>query len=368
MSDKHTIIDLFSGCGGFGLGAEIAGFHTLVAVDVDPILQSSYKKNFPKTKVVINDLSQMDELDWKQLIGSKKVDGVIGGPPCQGYSRIGKNDIADPRRGLLSHFFRNVMIIKPKFFVMENVEGLMDEKNYPELISALELVKKDYVTLDPIIIDASKMGVPTTRKRVLVIGYDPDYFENFEHEKFVFRSAKVTVRDAISDLPLPVKQNKDINDLGWSSYTPKKKLSSYAKKMRKLRRGLGCKESCYEVQMGKVSGVFETIHSEEIKKRYGALRPGEIDKVSKSKKLDWDGFSPTLRAGTGADKGSYQAVRPIHPVEGRVITVREAARLQGFPDWFIFHNTKWHSFRMIGNSVSPIVSEKILKKIKDKIN
>ncbi|KAA1337570.1 DNA cytosine methyltransferase, partial [Escherichia coli] len=72
---------------------------------------------------------------------------------------------------------------------------------------------------------------------------------------------------------------------------------------------------------------------------------------------------PTLRAGTGADKGSHQAVRPLHPDSGRVITVREAARLQGFPDWFCFHPTKWHSFRMIGNSVSPIVSKAILSKI-----
>ncbi len=94
------------------------------------------------------------------------------------------------------------------------------------------------------------------------------------------------------------------------------------------------------------------------------LNPGQQDKVSKSSKLDIDGFCPTLRAGTDNTKGSFQAVRPIHPSQPRVITPREAARLQGFPDWFQFHETKWHSFRQIGNSVCPIVGEKVLSAIK----
>ena len=95
------------------------------------------------------------------------------------------------------------------------------------------------------------------------------------------------------------------------------------------------------------------------------LKPGEVDSVSKSYRLKYKGFCPTLRAGTGSDKGSYQAVRPLHPTENRVITPREAARLQGFPDWFQFHSTKWHSFRQIGNSVSPILAEHILRVVKE---
>jgi site-specific DNA-cytosine methylase len=105
----------------------------------------------------------------------------------------------------------------------------------------------------------------------------------------------------------------------------------------------------------------------EVEKRYEKLNFGEQDKISKSVRLKPDGYCPTLRAGTGSDKGSYQAVRPIHFKEPRVITPREAARLQGFPDWFVFHETKWHSFRQIGNSVSPIVAEAILKTIKDSL-
>jgi DNA (cytosine-5)-methyltransferase 1 len=93
-----------------------------------------------------------------------------------------------------------------------------------------------------------------------------------------------------------------------------------------------------------------------------------IGKTYKAKKLSPTGFCPTLRAGTGSDKGSYQAVRPIHYATNRVITPREAARLQGFPDWFVFHRTKWHSFRQIGNSVSPLLAEQLLKVIFDKLS
>ena len=106
-----------------------------------------------------------------------------------------------------------------------------------------------------------------------------------------------------------------------------------------------------------------TRHTDDVKRRFKALKYGEVDATSKAIRLDPDGFCPTLRAGTAKDKGSYQAVRPIHFDRPRVITAREAARLQGFPDWFVFHSTKWHSFRQIGNSVSPIVAEAILAKI-----
>lgn len=121
------------------------------------------------------------------------------------------------------------------------------------------------------------------------------------------------------------------------------------------------------LEEGYISGFMNTVHSDSVKKRYEEVEPGKMDYVSKSVKLKWNGQAPTLRAGTGSDKGSYQAVRPLHPDHGRVITVREAARLQGFPDWFVFHPTKWHSFRMIGNSVSPHLSHKILSLIKSKL-
>lgn len=311
----------------------------------------------------------MTDIEWKRLLPRKKITGVIGGPPCQGYSRIGKSDINDPRRSLVSHFFRNVNLIKPKFFVMENVEGLLDGNNCDELFKALTLVDKRYSILSPFVVDASKLGAPTARKRVIVVGYDKRYIRKISKEDFEFSEPVVCVRDAISDLPSPILQGKKIGDreFGWAKYKSNLGLSSYARVMRLAPQNLGSKFAIEQLRQGVISGNFSTTHNDKIKKRYFELSQGTTDNISRSKKLSWNGFCPTLRAGTGSDKGSYQAVRPIHPEEPRVITVREAARLQGFPDWFIFHQTKWHSFRMIGNSVSPIVSRKILDVIGKKI-
>lgn len=370
MPTKFKIVDLFSGCGGFGLGAKQAGFDVVVAVDIDPVLQSSYKQNSPQTRVLNGDLSLMDKESWRIILAGEKIDGVIGGPPCQGYSRIGKNEVNDPRRSLLGHFFRSVNTIQPKFFVMENVEGLLDEGNREELEKAICIVDGRYKVLSPVVVDASEYGVPTKRKRVVVIGYDPKEVGEISIKDITPQGlAKVTVRNAISDISAPVAQKKDKDDYGWSAYREVKFLSDYAKKLRRLPpKALGWEVAIEKLKSGLTSGHFDTTHTKIVKARYAAAKPGETDKISRAKKLEWDGVCPTLRAGTGADKGSYQAVRPLHPDEARVITVREAARLQGFPDWFCFHKTKWHSFRMIGNSVSPFVAEFILAMIKSKLH
>jgi DNA (cytosine-5)-methyltransferase 1 len=367
MTKIYNIVDLFSGCGGFGLGAKLAGFNVVAAIDIDKTLQSAYQNNFPSTKVLNGDLSVMNKDSWHLILSDEKIDGVIGGPPCQGYSRIGKSDVNDPRRSLLHHFFRTVNIIQPKFFVMENVEGLLDEGNIEELQQAISHVDKRYTVLAPIIVDASKYGVPTKRKRVVVIGYDAAEMDPITEEDLISaQTTEVTVKDAIRDISGPISQQK--NDLGWSKYRNMKNLSAYAEKMRRMPpAGLGWSESIEKLKLGKTSGHFDTVHSAKVKTRYENIKQGETDKVSRAKKLAWEGVCPTLRAGTGADKGSHQAVRPLHPTEARVITVREAARLQGFPDWFCFHETKWHSFRMIGNSVSPVVSEAILNVIQKKL-
>jgi DNA (cytosine-5)-methyltransferase 1 len=369
MLTKFKIVDLFSGCGGFGLGAKQAGFDVVVAVDIDSTLQSSYQKNFPNTRVLNGDLSLMDKEAWRIALSGEEIDGVIGGPPCQGYSRMGKNDADDPRRSLLGHFFRTVNIIQPKFFVMENVEGLLDDGNREELENAISIVDGRYKVFSPIVVDAYEYGVPTKRKRVVVIGYDPEEMTELSLKDIVPNGLpKVNVKDAISDISAPIMQRKDKDNYGWSAYREVQTLSDYAIKMRRLPPAwLGWSVAIEKMQSGQTSGHFDTAHTEQVKARYAATQPGETDKVSRSKKLEWNGVCPTLRAGTGADKGSYQAVRPLHPDEARVITVREAARLQGFPDWFCFHKAKWHSFRMIGNSVSPIVAESILTLIKSKL-
>ena len=368
-----TIVDLFCGCGGFSLGAELAGFRSLTAVDIDPVLQSGYRRNFPTSRTVQASVSDLDSGAWRHLIGSQRPDGIIGGPPCQGFSWIGKRRSDDERNSLVAEFFRNVALLQPRFFVMENVTGLLHHDRIGILQESLQQLPSRYRVLKPVIVNAADFGGATSRRRVVVVGYDPDEMEHMSETDFVPlpQAARATVRDAISDLPAPVGESADKTDFGWAAYptSSQQALSPYAAGLRAPSPiGLASEEARRRMADGEVSGMTSTRHSAEIERRYASVRAGQSDPKTKSYKLDWDGQCPTLRAGTGPDKGSFQAVRPLHPSLGRVITVREAARLQGFPDWFTFHPTKWHSFRMIGNSVSPFVSAGLLRVIARQMN
>ncbi|WP_421781757.1 DNA cytosine methyltransferase [Kiloniella litopenaei] len=370
---KPILVDLFSGCGGFGLGAKLAGFDCRVAVDIDETLQSAYRLNFPTTQSIQADISTLDKSIWRFLLKDNRPDGVIGGPPCQGFSRIGKRDTDDPRNSLISHFFHQVTLLDPKFFVMENVEGLLDEGTVDVLMTAIQEISCRFRVLDPIIVKASDYGAPTTRTRVIIVGYNENDIDSLSMEDFLPTKniKKVLVQDAIMDLPSPILSSRRKDDYSWAKYPSidVKKISSYARRARKLPpKDMGWKIAIERLMLRQSSGHEATIHSEKVAARYEALVNGKADPVSKSVRLKWDGLCPTLRAGTGSEKGSHQAVRPIHPDEGRVITVREAARLQGFPDWFVFNHTKWTSFRMIGNSVSPIVAEFLLTQLFRKID
>lgn len=368
---KLTCLDLFSGCGGFGLGAEAAGYSVIAAVDIEPKLQSAYRLNFPNTQALHADVSQLGASEWRTFFGKEKtrLDLIIGGPPCQGFSRMGLRNIEDPRNELISHYFRHVTMLRPRVFVMENVEGLMDKCNIDVLQNAISDLPSNYRVVGPVVINAADLGAPTNRKRVIVIGYDttdvdPIDFTSIEALKV---SKLTTVRDAIADLPYPITANVRTPDFGWAYYPTDIKLSKYARTQRAFpRRPIGWRDALKELKNGRVSGLHSTKHTSAVLDRFIHTPQGSIERISRSPKLSWDGQCPTLRAGTGAEKGSFQAVRPLHPTEARVITVREAARLQGFPDWFVFHPTKWHSFRMIGNSVSPIVSQALLNLIAEK--
>lgn len=362
---KPTVVDLFSGCGGFGLGAELAGFHSVAAIDIESKLLSSYRLNFPSTNTVTADISKLDANSWKSLLPDLAIDGVIGGPPCQGFSRIGKSDPKDPRRTLLFHFFRTVNILQPTFFLMENVEGLLDENNRPLLDAGIDKLDKGYELLPPIVVDASVMGAPTRRRRVFLYGYNPQKVDPLTCEDFRIERPLVNVKQAIADVSVTVSKCRG-GDYGWAKY--RVGHSKYAKKMRSTSCDLVIPHAfCEALSKRRFSGAFETVHTQDVIERFASTLPGETEPVSRYPRLSWDGQCPTLRAGTGSDRGNFQAVRPIHPEEPRVITVREAARLQGFPDWFQFHPTKHHSFRMIGNSVSPVVAEEVLSVIKQRL-
>lgn len=359
-----NVIDLFSGVGGLSLGASRAGFNVKAAIELDPHAIASHALNFPKSVHIQEDISDLTAKYIRERIGPHvKIDGIIGGPPCQGFSYIGRGDPNDSRNKLYTHFFRLVSEFEPSFFLAENVPGIMQEKFKPLREFSLSLVNEKYNILHPIKVKASDYGAPTIRTRIFFIGIKKD-FVNISEDSFKPDNIKsVTVKEALQGLPESIDHGWQREEDGWREIIRNNYGQFYSHLWEKIPDGVGDKESIEKLASNIVSGCLGTIHSPKVIERYKGLAFGQIDKISRSARLDPNGFCPTLRAGTASDKGSYQALRPIHPYADRVITPREAARLQGFPDWFRFHSTKWHSFRQIGNSVSPIVAEFFLKRL-----
>jgi len=358
-----NVVDLFCGCGGFSLSAIEAGFDVGLSVDIDPILTSSYSRNFPSGNLLLHDISK---LSGKELISANgsKPDGIIGGPPCQGFSVIGKRKKSDQRNSLLLDFFRLVDEVQPEFFVMENVPGLITRNMSHHLKHGIDMVVGEYYITGPLVLDAADYGAASNRKRVLVIGQKNP---NLDLLKFLRKKKSTSVKEAIGDLPFPRMSAEELDGHTFRRY--RQATSSYSKRMRrKPRHGMGDSWLIELMGQGYVSGCAYTEHTPDVQKRFNSLRQGETDPISRYSKLEWDKPAKTLRAGTGKEGGSFQAARPIHPSQSRVINVREAARIQGFPDWFLFHETTWHSFRMIGNSVSPPMGTQLLKSVRRAFN
>lgn len=359
------VIDLFSGAGGLSLGAARAGFSICCAVENDPHAIATHRLNFPFSLHLEKDVSNLTGTELKTAIclGNGDLAGIVGGPPCQGFSCMGKNDKDDPRNGLFVDFFRIVAETRPKFFLAENVPGIMNEDHKEIREKAFSQVENDYVLLPPMLVCAKDFGAPTTRTRVFFYGYRPDELEPLSEEDFASsKSGKdVCVKKALGGLPARISPKWQTEKEGWRVVRVRGKGYFVSRLSGHVPCGVGDSHALLRLKKeNRVSGCLGTAHSEDILKRYAEVAPGESDSVSKSVRLSLEGFCPTLRAGTGPDHGSFQAVRPLHPTENRVITPREAARLQGFPDWFRFSPTKWHSFRQIGSSVSPILAERIL--------
>ena len=367
-----NIIDLYCGVGGLSLGAARAGFHIAAGVDNDPIAMESHGKNYPRTKHLTKDVSQLNGDDLLKLAELHKgqLDGLVGGPPCQGFSHMGRRDPMDSRNNLFVDFFRLVKESQPKFFLAENVPGILDEQYESIIKRAMRLVSDKYILIGPFKVIASDYGAPTIRTRVFFFGFKKRYFDDIGPEFFGVNGSitPVTVKNALEGLPTRIDPRWLSEESSWRQVGKMKKGNFADSVTGRIPEGIGDPVSL-ERYIGKneVSGFLATRHDAKVRKRFACVPQGSTDPISRAPRLDPDGYCPTLRAGTGKDRGSYQSLRPIHPTADRVITPREGARLQGFPDWFLFNPTKWHSFRQIGNSVSPIVAEDILRRILSKM-
>lgn len=279
---------------------------------------------------------------------------------CQGFSVIGHRDPEDPRNGLVTHFARLVEEIRPRSFAMENVPGLLSPA-YRGVVERFRerLQGAGYETLEPQLLNAGDHGVPQERRRVFVLGWRHGLRP--VHPPIALDESP-TVGEALDDLPELEEYEELLEDdtamLDDAALQAADELrSDYAKSLREGKEDNLASPRSWDPALLTSSG--RTRHSKTVIDRFRALDMGAEDNVSRLPRLHVDRRSPTLRAGTGRDHGSFTSARPIHHLFPRVISVREAARLQSFPDWFRFHKTKWHGFRQVGNAVPPAVARRV---------
>ncbi len=357
-------IDLFAGAGGMSLGFEQAGFDVVGAVEIDPIHAAVHKFNFPDCTVIPGSVIGLtgEEIRRAANLGSRKIDVVFGGAPCQGFSLIGQRALDDPRNRLVREFVRIVAELDASYFVFENVKGLTVGKHKQFLEEIIEAFSDTgYQILLPWkVLNAASYGVPQDRKRLFLLGAKkglalPSYpisttcAANSNGDLF---GEGPSCRDALSDLPDPdtfeeLIEGDEVYTEAWG--TP----SAYGRKMRCLDKGswgFGYKRKW---DRNLLTSSMRTYHTPISRARFVATKQGSVEPISRFFRLPSDGVSNTLRAGTDSARGAFTSPRPIHYDKPRCITVREMARLHGFPDWFRFHVTKWHGARQIGNAVPP---------------
>ena len=202
---KLKIIDLFSGAGGFGLGAARAGFDLAGSVDIDPHAIAVHKRNFPNSPLLKKDISTTSGAEMLQEFDLEisEIDGIIGGPPCQGFSHMGHGDTCDPRNQLFVHFFQIVNDASPKFFLAENVPGILNPKNSQIIDRAMSTVDRYEIIVDPPLRFVAKdFGAPTTRARVFFYGFLRDEINSISRTAFESKDTEpVYVEDALKGLP-----------------------------------------------------------------------------------------------------------------------------------------------------------------------
>jgi len=362
-------VDLYCGVGGMSLGFEQAGFDVIAAADSEEKHVDTYLKNFPSCNARRIDLSSVsgNQLRKKFDIGDTHIDVVFAGPPCQGFSLIGKRRIRDPRNLLLYDLARLVVELSPSYFVVENVEGIILGDVKGILDEFIRRVGRAGYSVLPIrVLDAAEFGVPQRRRRMFLLGYaSGEVAPRYPKTSYIYdkegKTGGPTVWDAIGDLPKIEHYKyllKDENYMGKLG-----KPSHYARVLRGDTRDPKDKSLQRNTNGNGLSGCLRTTHTAKTVKRFARTKPGTSEEVSRFYRLTKGGFAPTIRAGTGPAQGSFMAPRPIHPFQDRCITVREAARLHSFPDWFCFHPTKWHGFRQIGNSVPPFLARAVARSI-----
>lgn len=329
MMKKYTYVDLFCGAGGLSLGFEKSGFQNVFSLDVESTFCKTYKRNFPSHNLVNKDISQLTESEIHNLVKGQDVDVVVGGPPCQGFSmagNIGRLFVDDPRNYLFKEFARVVSIIKPKMFLMENVARLdihNKEKTKKEIIEVFE--EMGY-KVESKVLNAASYGVPQLRRRIIFIGRKDSGNIVFPQEQFIEKNYQ-TVEMAISQLPPLVS--------GQRSSIPNHIAMNHSEQM------------LHKMSFVKDGGDRMDI-PENIRPQKGDIR----------KYIRYKSNQPSV-----CITGDMRKV--FHYEQNRALTVRELARLQSFPDDFVFEGNSISQQQQVGNSVPPLLAASLANSVKE---
>ena len=323
----YKYIDLFAGAGGMSLGFDNAEFENVLAVEYDKCFAETYSFNFPKHNLKVADIKNISNDEIKKLIGNKKIDVIIGGPPCQGFSiagKIGRNFIDDERNQLFKEFVRFVEVIKPRIFVMENVAALKTHNKGKTIEEIIEEFKKIGYIVKCDVLNAVDYGVPQQRRRIFVIG------TLGKENKFNFpkkTTKQMTIKEALKDLPeLKSGETSDI---------PNHNAMKHSKQM--------LEKMSYVKDGGDRNDI-----PEDIRPKSGDIR----------KYIKYNSNEPSI-----CITGDMRKV--FHFNQNRALTGRELARIQTFPDDFIFKGNAGKVQQQIGNAVPPKLAFQIANSVKE---
>ena len=318
---KFTAISLFSGGGGLDLGVNLAGFKSLFVSDLIPTYVDTIKQNLPHVKTYTKDATELTAEEILRLSGATDIDLMVAGPPCQSFSILGQRKaLEDPRGKLTIKYFKLIAGVKPKAFIFENVPGILTVNKGQDFKDLFEFAKETTgYTLFKTRLNAMQFGIPQSRERVFIVGFHPD----LKIDSFSFPEVPTGTFSEELTASMP---------------------SKYA--------------------LENVNGLPNhdiRIHGERVRSRYEKILPGERDHIDHTDRIDPERPSGTVLVGSSAGGG-----RPhIHPYEPRVITVREAARLQSFPDWYKFSGSSTEQYRQVGNAVPPLMAYELAMKIRE---
>lgn len=353
MAKEFRILDLFCGAGGLSWGLhKNTNFKTMVSLDFDPNAAYTFKKNMPEAEVMVGDITDSTIKDKIIVLAKeKKVNMIVGGPPCQGYSMKGKKlGLADPRNFLFREYLNIVEQLQPEVFVIENVKGLLTSSNGWFRDEIIQSVTNLGYCVEYGILNAADFGVPQSRERTIFICSK----NNTISLPNPTVSKKTTVRDAISDLSY-------LNS-GEGDYEQEYCLEAKSDYQRFMRKG---SVKLYNHQASNHKDVaiekLKLIPPEQGKECLPEEMLGKQKFKTTWGRLKWDDVSPTIDTRFDASSNGTNN----HPYLHRAITPREAARIQSFDDKFIFYGSKVYVRKQVGNAVPPLLAKAIADQIEN---